>query len=511
MSNSEKIYDFVIIGSGVAGLTCGIILAKEGHSVLILEKNHQVGGALQVFSRDKRIFDTGVHYLGGMEKGENLHSIFRYLGILDHVNFAKMDENGFDQIGFADGYTGRIGMGYERFREGLVNDFPEEEQAIDRFIAKVHATIEKYPLYNLRDENNYDVKANEHLTIELAWDVMESLFSSQRLIHVILGNAMIYAGDLKRTPFYVVALVLNSYIKGSYRVPGGGGLLTKAFVKQLRLFGGELQKHKEVKSLTIDDNLVEIVHCTDGSSYRCKNVISNLHPSMTVSLAGEQHFKPAYRHRLEKLKNTVSSFSVFITLEKGKVPYMNFNRYELYTENPFDSIDYSKSEWPKYLMVSTASHGVDQTFADSISILTYMDAKEVEPWLDTFNTVPFPSERSASYQQWKKEREELILKRFYERYPAVKEHVIDTYTSTPLTYRDYLGTPEGELYGIEKNVNLVASSSMNTRTKVSNLYLTGQNIVLHGILGSCIGALLTTFNFVNRAELLKKINQDGEL
>ncbi|PIQ15081.1 MAG: all-trans-retinol 13,14-reductase, partial [Flavobacteriales bacterium CG18_big_fil_WC_8_21_14_2_50_32_9] len=64
MSFNKKEYDFVIIGSGLGGLACAYILASEGYSVVVLEKNHQIGGNLQVFSRDKCIFDTGVHYIG---------------------------------------------------------------------------------------------------------------------------------------------------------------------------------------------------------------------------------------------------------------------------------------------------------------------------------------------------------------------------------------------------------------------------------------------------------------
>ncbi|PJC62258.1 MAG: all-trans-retinol 13,14-reductase, partial [Flavobacteriales bacterium CG_4_9_14_0_2_um_filter_32_27] len=55
MSFNKKEYDFVIIGSGLGGLACAYILASEGYSVVVLEKNHQIGGNLQVFSRDKCI------------------------------------------------------------------------------------------------------------------------------------------------------------------------------------------------------------------------------------------------------------------------------------------------------------------------------------------------------------------------------------------------------------------------------------------------------------------------
>lgn len=61
-------YDVVIVGSGLGGLVSSIILAKEGYSVCVLEKNNQYGGNLQTFVRDKTIFDTGIHYIGGLEK-----------------------------------------------------------------------------------------------------------------------------------------------------------------------------------------------------------------------------------------------------------------------------------------------------------------------------------------------------------------------------------------------------------------------------------------------------------
>ena len=51
----------VIIGSGMGGMACAIILAKAGHKVTVLEKNRQFGGNLQIFVRDKVVFDTGVH------------------------------------------------------------------------------------------------------------------------------------------------------------------------------------------------------------------------------------------------------------------------------------------------------------------------------------------------------------------------------------------------------------------------------------------------------------------
>ena len=37
-------YDIVIVGSGLGGLVSALIMAKEGYSVCVLEKNNQFGG-----------------------------------------------------------------------------------------------------------------------------------------------------------------------------------------------------------------------------------------------------------------------------------------------------------------------------------------------------------------------------------------------------------------------------------------------------------------------------------
>ena len=82
-----------------------ILLAKEGYKVCILEKNNQFGGNLQTFVRDKTIFDTGVHYIGGLNEGQNLYEYFKYIGIIDDIKLKKLDEDGFDIITFEDDKT----------------------------------------------------------------------------------------------------------------------------------------------------------------------------------------------------------------------------------------------------------------------------------------------------------------------------------------------------------------------------------------------------------------------
>jgi len=62
-------YDAVIIGSGLGGLACGTLLAKE--DIKFASRAQQASGRQSpTFVRERVIFDSGVHYVGALEKGQ---------------------------------------------------------------------------------------------------------------------------------------------------------------------------------------------------------------------------------------------------------------------------------------------------------------------------------------------------------------------------------------------------------------------------------------------------------
>src|SRR4030042_1828439 len=62
LEGTKSEYDVVVIGSGLAGLTCANMLARNGHSVLLLEQHHQLGGLAAWFKRKGgHIFDVSLH------------------------------------------------------------------------------------------------------------------------------------------------------------------------------------------------------------------------------------------------------------------------------------------------------------------------------------------------------------------------------------------------------------------------------------------------------------------
>jgi len=502
----NKEYDFVIIGSGLGGLGCAYILAKEGHSVVVLEKNSQLGGNLQIFSRDKSIFDTGVHYIGGLDKGQMLHQFFKYFNLLDKLKLKRMNDDGYDVIRFKDGKKYRHGQGYDNFKKILISDFPDEANAINTFCDKVQEICKNFPLYNLDAELNADYFLQQGFRELNAYQYISSLTKNVRLQNVLAGSNPLYAGVKDKTPFYVHALILNSYIISSYKLVDGGSQIANIMNKNIRELGGEIYKRKNVVGAHYsDDGKIKEVVLENGETVKGKNFISNMHPAVTIDVFGQNKFLNAYKKRVKNLENTISSFTLHLTFHKNTFEYLNYNIYNYVVEDVWAGIDYDEKIWPEGFFACTPATSKSNKYADSMSVMCYMDISETEKWKNTHNTIAKPDERGEEYETFKKIKEEKILTVLEEVFPDIRKKIKNTYSSTPLTFRDYIGNYDGSLYGILKDSNDPMRSFINPKTKIKNLFLTGQNLIFHGILGVTIGAFVTSFLFVDRKKIIDKV------
>jgi all-trans-retinol 13,14-reductase len=63
------------------------------------------------------------------------------------------------------------------------------------------------------------------------------------------------------------------------------------------------------------------------------------------------------------------------------------------------------------------------------------------------------------------------------------------------------------MYGKERDYQRPLESTISHRTKIPNLYLTGQNLNLHGMLGVSLSSLITAGEFVGLKKLLKEVRE----
>ncbi len=495
----KESYDIVIVGSGLGGLVCAVLLAKEGKKVCVLEKNAQYGGNLQTFVRDKTIFDTGIHYIGGLEKGQNLYRYFSYLGIMDDLRLHRMDDT-FDVISIGDKQYPHA-QGYSNFVDSLAESFPPERENLERFCAELQEMCDNFPLYNLNPGGKYN---SEKLSLN-AKETIERHTKNPTLRAVLAASSFLYAGT-ENSPFFVHALTVDSYIQSSWRCRMGGSQIGKQLVKQLRLHEGEIHRHSEVETFEIVDNSVKSVSLKNGKKVIGDIFISNLEPGRTMQMGGLSNFRKSFYQRVCNLKPTMSAFSLYIVLKPNTLEYMNHNFYHFKTEDDVWTQHLSdENTWPKIWILGMSAPKVDGQFADSLTILTYMNYQEVKSWEKTFNTASNENSRGKSYDDFKQRKAEKLLDAVEVKFPGLRTKIKSMHTSTPLSYRDYIGVSDGNMYGFQKDSDDPMLTFVSTKTKVENLYLTGQSVNMHGVLGVTISAVTTCNSILGGDALSRKI------
>lgn len=503
----ENSSDIVIIGSGLGGLVSALIFAKEGYKVCVLEKNNQFGGNLQTFVRDKSIFDTGVHYIGGLGKGENLHQYFKYLGIMDDLKLKQMDTDKYDVITFdGDENIYPHAQGYDNFIKQLSKQFPEESAVIEEYCNKIKETCNSFPLYNLKMGDAY-YDQTDLLSLKVK-DYIESITDNKKLRAVLVGSNFLYAGE-DNTPFYVHALSINSYIQSSWRCVNGGSQISKLLIKQIRNLGGQVHKYKEVVSFGFNEGTLVSAKTKDGYEYFGKQFISNIEPKFTLKMLGENKIRKAYTKRIESIKSIISAFSVYFVFKPETFKYINNNHYHFKnSDRIWKAQEYTENSWPEGYMLSVGAKKNQTEWAENMTFITYMRYDDVKEWEHTFNTVAENDERGESYENFKNRKIDLAIEEIEKKFPGIRNCIKSVHASTPLSYRDYIGVNKGSMYGYVKDADNPMASFLSPRTKLKNLFFTGQSINMHGLLGVTISAVLTCSEMLGRDYLVNKINKE---
>lgn len=478
-------YDVVIIGAGLGGLECGVLLSKRGMKVCVLEKEHVVGGALQSYRRGSQLLETGMHYVGGLAEGQALHQLFGQLGLLN-LPWKRLNEDAFDEV-ILDGTSYFYAQGYDRFVERLAQNFPHQRENLKQYVALLKKVGDGL-MDSLKPRTADDVYTGS-LFARSAWEFLQETISDERLRQVLVGTCLKMELKPDSLPLYTYAQIQSSFIQSAWRLPGGGQQLVDCLADQIRANGGEVRTLSEVTHFEeSEEGLTGAWVRTPGGEELVEGrmFIADLHPALVMQLLENSRFvRRIYRNRISRLPNTFGMMTVSLQLKKDTVPYLNRNQYiyqgldDLWSLHAYDPTRGTRACLACYRYDGEAT-------TENIDLLTPLYPEEVEAWNDTRVL-----HRGADYEAFKQKKAEELLNLAEPYTFGTKNAIEKIWTSTSLTYRDYTGTCQGSAYGIRKDWQNVMGSILTPRTPVPNLLLTGQNLNLHGVLGTTMTSLFT--------------------
>ncbi|MBQ4398408.1 MAG: NAD(P)/FAD-dependent oxidoreductase [Bacteroidales bacterium] len=492
----------IIIGSGLGGLSTGVILAKNGYDVTILEQASQVGGCLQCFTRDGVKFETGMHFIGSLDDGQVLSHYFNYLGIKDKVVLNRLDPKAYDVVSLQ-GERFAFPNGRDAFIEKFAQRFPDQRENLEHYCDLVEQVASLSPFRDLQhvvDESRF---IDDKLLYQSLSDVIDQTITDPLLREVLVGNLSLYAAQRGKTPFATHAFIFDFYNSSAFRIVGGSDAIVKALTEVFEQHGGKVLTRRKVTKILVEGKKASGVLTANGEKFTADVVISDVNPKQMIGMVDDGVFTQAYKSRIKGIADTTAVFSLFLRFKEGAMPYLNSNFYGFSTDSPWQMNGDIGDKWPQGYLYMHHCHEPNPKYARGGVVLAYMSMDAVRNWSDTSI-----GHRGDDYERFKAHMAERLLDSVEKDFPGLRDAIEAYYAASPLTYRDYTSTPEGSIYGLEKNVNNIADR-VSYKTKVSNLLLVGQNINSHGMLGVLVGTMNVCQHLLGEAKVRQQMMESN--
>lgn len=484
----------IIIGAGLGGLECGYILAKNGMKVTVLERETQVGGCLQTFRRGAALFDTGFHYVGALDEGEALHTLFSYFDLMG-LPWKRLDEDCFDEVVIGE-EAFAFANKHQRFYERMSARFPKEREGLMKyvnFIQQVGNHI--FDSFHVQNDGAF----TDSLFACSAYDFLNETIKDPLLRKVLSGTSLKMELNASTLPLYTFAQINDSFIRSAWRLKGGGMQIAAKLAKDIQTMGGEVKTWATVTYIKEEDGRVVGVTVNNEDYMEADWIISSAHPAYTVSLVGEsKKMRRIYRNRIASLDNSFGMFTANIRLKPGMLPYLNRNIYVHRSDADLWNVNTLNTE---SVLVNYSVPEEYSSTAVNIDLLTPMSWNEVKKWAD------YPvGRRGDDYVAYKEAKAEECIRLVERHLPELRGAIDRIFTSTPLSYHSYISSAEGCAYGIRKDYNHPMFTVLTPRTPIPNLLQTGQSLNLHGILGVSMTSFFTCAEILGMETIIKDLH-----
>ncbi len=504
----ENSYDTIVVGGGIAGLTSTAYLAREGQKVLLIEKNRELGGLVNSFSRNGFHFDAGVRAL---EDAGIILPMIKDLGIELEVVKSPVSLGIENEILHVENLESLA-----KYRDFLKKFYPESGKEIDEVVISIRKIMKHMDvLYGIENPLFKDLKRDTSFILKklLPWmprfvftvgKINRMQFPVEEYLQSIIRNPslrdIISQHFFKNTPTFFALSYFSLYL--DYFYPKGGvGKITDGLRDKIVELGGKIQTSTIVTRVIPSEKMV-----TDEKnvSYKYKNLIWAADLKTLYRIAETENLPAEIQSRFEPVKKKMlqnkggeSVFTFFLQVDE---PLESFGRiangHFFYTPSRQGLGETHRKELSELLenFKNISKPEILEWLNKFISLNTFeisipgLKDKDLAPPGKTGMIISF----LTGYELFKKvqeagwldefilEIENRVLKVISESvFPMIKNKVIDRFSFSPISIQNRISSSEGAIVGWEfqKNmpvINKIQISDRSVFTPLPSVYQAGQ-------------------------------------
>lgn len=501
----EHHYDAIVIGSGMGGLGAASFLSQYGMKVLLLEQHYTLGGCTQTYRRNGYEWNIGLHYVGDVHHHKSLTWKLFDAVTNSGIEWEMLPEI-YNRIVIEDRiYPTKAGI--EGYIEGLVSAFPQESDAIGRYmqlLKNVNKSVasyfaEKATPVDLPDPH-YHAMTNEFIEFAkmTTLEVLQTLTKNQELIAVICGNYGDYSLPPDKSSFAMHCMLVRHYINGGGFPVGGPSQFAKSIQPIVEEAGGACFHSAEVVEILIDENGEATgVRLKDGQQVFANHILSNAGAWNTLL-----HLVPEQIQQEKQLKTLFTDVEqaycvvgLNVGLNAGnEILNMHPSNIWAHPGNDFaNNIEQHEQSfdapfpWSFITFPSTKDPSWPTRFPDksTIEMYCYTDFRHFE----AFRSYQW-NDDSPEYKALKETIASRMFAILKQHVPQIEAHIDYYEVSTPLTFRHFLKRPRGDFMGLSASPSRFQQRWLKAETPIKNLYITGQDVSTDGIIGALMGGTL---------------------
>ncbi len=501
-------YDAIIIGSGMGGLANAAFLSLMGKKVCVLEQHYTAGGFTHAYEREGYEWDVGVHYIGEVHNPKStLRRVFDVIS-QGRLQWAAMTPV-YDKIILGDDELDFV-AGRENFTKNLIERFPEEREAIEKYVALIRQISSQTPkffaaqamprwlgrMYNW--VRPWFVRKEFFQTTRV---VLEGLTQNQKLISFLTGQWGDYGQAPRDAAFLMHALIAKHYLAGGAYPVGGASAIARSIIPTIEQNGGAVFTYAEVDHVLVKNNQAYGVKLSNGDELFADKIVSNAGFMNTVKRllpeASRKRHKTDQWLKQKSIQYSSASLCLYAGF-KGTAKDLGIDSTNLWIyldehhEQNLDDYRSKKSDrFPLVYVSFPSSKDPDwenrYPGTSTVEIVTVADMADYQSWQGTMW-----QQRGEEYEAKKEALSQRLLNILFERMPQLKQ-ALDYYElSTPLSTEFYQLNAQGEIYGLDHYVDRFKQPFLHPQTPVKNLYMTGADVMTAGVGGALMAGLMTT-------------------